>query len=647
MGIYATAFTYGPPVLRDADADASLVAELRTKIEDQRDNINIVPGEGSVRGVWVYNGDIYAFRNKTGGATAGMYKSSSSGWVEVDLGQALNFDSTTDSGEPTPGDSGTPTEITGATSGATGNLAGITYNGLWELGATGTMVLTDITGGFSDGEDLQMSLLNFDGGSEEIFAGDTVTGETSGETAIVTSVTISSGTWSGSDAAGWLSIKNNSGTWTNDENIQVSGVTKALVNGASEPSKVNIAKASGTVYSQTIAPNGKYEFINYNFRGESTGITMYGVNGVDNGFSYDGNTFIKIVTGVDVDTPEHINAHTKHLFFSYPNGSIQHSSIGYPNKWSAITGAAELTVGDVVTGFSTEVNDVQSIFTRNNTFMLYGTSAADWNLRRFHQGTGAIPFTLQKMDQTFFLDDRGITSIFTVQAFGDFQAAVASDSIDPYIQKKKDNAILSVRVRAKNQYRIYFDDKTGIVMTYINRENQGIMPFTMKHQISSVCSAEDSNGFEVIYGGFEDGYVRKLDSGTSYDGLSIPAFIRTAYHNYGSPQVKKRFRDINLEVNADTATTITVAPSFDYGGTFNPKTSPSATTYTVGVTADQWNEDDVSNDDVGITVVASERLKINGIGTNMALVIKNESIYDKPITLQGVVVNYSPRGLRR
>ncbi len=647
MGIYATAFTYGPPVLRDSDADASLVAELRTKIEDQRDNINIVPGEGSVRGVWVYNGDIYAFRNKTGGATAGMYKSSSSGWIEVDLGQALNFDSTTDSGEPTPGDSGTPTEITGATSGATGNLAGITYNGLWELGATGTMVLTDITGGFSDGEDLQMSLLNFDGGSEEIFAGDTVTGETSGETAIVTSVTISSGTWSGSDAAGWLSIKNNSGTWTNDENIQVSGVNKALVNGASEPSKVNIAKASGTVYSQTIAPNGKYEFINYNFRGESTGITMYGVNGVDNGFSYDGNTFIKIVTGVDVDTPEHINAHTKHLFFSYPNGSIQHSSIGYPNKWSAITGAAELTVGDVVTGFSTEVNDVQSIFTRNNTFMLYGTSAADWNLRRFHQGTGAIPFTLQKMDQTFFLDDRGITSIFTVQAFGDFQAAVASDSIDPYIQKKKDNAILSVRVRAKNQYRIYFDDKTGIAMTYINRENQGIMPFTMKHQISSVCSAEDSNGFEVIYGGFEDGYVRKLDSGTSYDGLSIPAFIRTAYHNYGSPQVKKRFRDINLEVNADTATTITVAPSFDYGGTFNPKTSPSATTYTVGVTADQWNEDDVSNDDVGITVVASERLKINGIGTNMALVIKNESIYDKPITLQGVVVNYSPRGLRR
>ena len=25
---------------------------------------------------------------------------------------------------------------------------------------------------------------------------------------------------------------------------------------------------------------------------------------------------------------------------------------------------------------------------------------------------------------------------------------------------------------------------------------------------------EDENGFEVVYGGFEDGYVRKIDSGT-------------------------------------------------------------------------------------------------------------------------------------
>ena len=641
MGLYATSLSYGPPVLRDADADASLVTELQTAIEDQRSNINIVPGEGSVLGVWVFSGNIYAFRNKTGNATAAMYKSTTTGWDEVDLGTALNFDGTTTNGEFIVG-----SVITGA-GGATGTIAGVSYYGLWETGAKGTVVLTGITGTFVDDEALSSPTLAFDAGTSEIKKDDVITGATSGITATVKKVTISSGAWSSSDAVGYFSITGNTGTWTDGEKIQVSSADKADVNGASQPSSRTLAKADGTQYAQTIEPGGKYEFITYNFRGDTAGITMYGVNTVGNGFSWDGTTFIKIKTGTTTDTPEHVIAHNKHLFYSYPGGSIQHSSIGAPTQWSAITGAAELSVGDVVSGFSTEVNDVMSIFTKNETFMLYGSSAADWNLRRFHQGTGAVPYTLQKMDQTFFLDDRGITSIFTVQAFGDFQSSVASDSIDPYMQKKKDNAILSVRVRGKNQYRLYFDDKTGVEMTYINRQNQGIMPFTMKDQISAVCSAEDSNGFEVVYGGFSDGYVRKIDSGTSFDGQSIPSFIRTAYHNYGSPQTKKRFRDLNLEVNADTSTTLTVQPSFDFGGTFTPRSSPSASSYTVNVTADQWNEDDISNDSTGVTVVASERIKINGIGTNMGLIIKNESIYDKPITLQGVVVNYSLRGIRR
>ncbi len=647
MGVYASSLSYGPPVLRDASVDASLVTELRQAIEDQRSLIGIVPGEGNVNGVWVYGGNTYAFRNKSGGASAGMYQSTSTGWSEVDLGQALNFDGTTDAGEPTPGDTGTPTTIVGGSSGAQGDLAGISYNGLWETGASGIMILTNITGTFTDNENLNMPLLAYNSGSIEMSVGDTITGASSGKTAVVTSVVISTGTISAGDAAGYISVKNNSGTWTASEAININGVDHATVNGSSQPSNVTVAKANGAVYAQTLQPGGKYEFVNYNFRGESTGQTMYGASTVDNGFSWDGTTFIKYDTGMDVDTPEHVIAHNKHLFLSYTNGSIQHSSIGAPNKWSVVEGAAELNVGDIVTGFSTEVNNVMSIFTRNDAYMLYGTSSADWELRRFHQGAGAIPYTLQKMDQTFFLDDRGLTSIFTVQYFGDFQSAVASDKVDPYIQNKKDNTVNSIRVRGKNQYRIFFDDKTGLAMTFLNRKNRGMMPFTLDHQVISVCSAEDINGFEVLFAGFDDGYVRKLDSGTSFDGSSVDSFIRTAYYNYGSPQIKKRFRELRLEVNADTSTTLTVIPSYDFGGTFDPKTSPVSSEYDVTVSADQWNEDDVSNPSTGITVVASERLKINGIGTNMGLIIKNNVTYDKPITLQGAVVDFSARGVRR
>ena len=646
MGLLATALSYGPPVLREIYDGSTIVDEARTAIEDQRSLIQVVPGEGAVLGVWVFNGDVYSFRNKSGGASAGMYKSTSTGWTEIDLGTGLNFDGTAANGEPIPGDAGTPTTIVGA-GGAQGDLMGISYYGAWSTGGTGVMVLTNITGTFVDDETLSMPLLAFDTGSIEIEVGDTITGATSGKTATVTSVTINSGTLAGGDAAGFISIKDNSGTWTDSEPINVGGVQRALVNGASEPTSTTVATADGTQYSLSLPAGGQYELTNYNFRGETTGITMYGVNTVGKGFSWDGTTFIPIHTGMDPDTPDHIAAHQKHLFYSFPNGSIQHSSIVAPNKWSALTGASELGIGDNVSGFSTEVNNVMSVFTRNDAYMLYGTSSADWELRKFHAGAGAIPYTLQKMDQTFFLDDRGITSIFTVQYFGDFQSAVASDKIDPYVQDKKDNAIGSLRVRGKNQYRLYFDDKTGVEMTFINKKNQGLMPFTLDHQVKCLASAEDSNGFEVLYGGFDDGYVRRIDSGTSFDGGTVSSFVRTAYYHYDSPGSRKRFRELGLEVNADTSTTLTLTPSYDFGGTFTPKTSPISSAYSVTVTADQWSEADISNSSTGVTVVASERIKINGIGTNMGLIISNSSIYDKPITLQGAIVDYTPRGVRR
>ena len=646
MGLFATAISYGPPVLRDIYDGSTIVSEARTAIEDQRNKIGIVPGEGPVRGVWVFGANTYAFRNKTGGASAGMYKSTSTGWSEVDLGTALNFDASVVSGEPVPGDSGTPTTIVG-NGGAQGDLTGISYYGDWTTGAKGVMVLTNITGTFVDDEDLKMPLLAFDTGSVEISEGDSLVGGTSGKTATVTSVTITTGTIAGGDAEGFISVKNNSGTWTNSEPININGIQHALINGAAEPAEVAVASADGTQYAQSLTAGGQYEFTNYNFRGETSGATMYGANTVGKAFSWDGTTFIPIQTGMDTDTPEHIAAHQKHLFLSFPNGSIQHSSIVAPNKWSALTGAAELGIGDNVSGFSNEVNNVMSIFTKNEAYMLYGTSSADWELRKFHAGAGAIPYTLQKMDQTFFLDDRGITSIFTVQYFGDFQSSVASDKIDPYIQNKKDNAIGSLRVRGKNQYRLYFDDKTGVEMTFINKKNQGLMPFTIDHQVKCLVSAEDVNGFEVLYGGFDDGYVRRMDSGTSFDGGTVSSFVRSAYYHYDTPGSRKRFRELGLEVNADTSTTLTVTPDYDFGGTYTPNTSPISSSYSVSVTADQWTEADISNSSTGVTVVASERVKINGIGTNMGLIISNSSIYDKPITLQGAIVDFTPRGIRR
>ena len=638
MGLYATSLSYGPPVKRDASADASLVTELQLRIENQRSLITEVPGEGSVLGVWVYNGYIYAFRNKTGGATSGMYKSSTIGWSEVDLGSAINFDTTTTNGEIVVGSA-----ISGATSGAEATVSAISYSGNWDTGAEGTAVITGVTGTFVDDEDIQMSTIAFDGGTVEILEGDSIVGPTSGQTATVKKITIITGAYSTGDAAGFLSVISNSGTWTNNEEIQVSGAKRALVNGASEPSVVTVAKTQGTLYSQTIAPNGKYDFVNFNFIGEQGIEKMYGANNVDNAFEWDGTTFCKLKTGMSTDTPKYISAFKRHLFLSYPKGSVQNSSLGQPNVWSTALGAAEIVIGDEVTGFSVETKDSFAIFGRNNIYILYGTSRLDWNLTQFYTGTGAVERSVEKMQTTIFLDDRGIVSLGSTLNYGDFKQAIISQKVDPLVQKYKDKIQTSLRVREKNQYRLYFNDKTGITMTFINGRNEGILPFVLEHQIICSVSGESSDGTEVLYGGFDDGYVRKIDSGTSLDGEAVDSFVRLAYHHYGSPQNKKRFREITLELSADTSTTLSIQPEYNYGD----GTVPTTATYSVDVTNDEWTVDDVTNSSLGIAVIDKARARIHGVGETMGIIIKNNSIYDKPVTLQGAIVQYSERGLKR
>jgi hypothetical protein len=59
--------------------DAGVIAARRAAIQ-------AVPGEGPIRGVWVYKGVVYAFRNAVGGASCVMWASSGAGWVSKKTG---------------------------------------------------------------------------------------------------------------------------------------------------------------------------------------------------------------------------------------------------------------------------------------------------------------------------------------------------------------------------------------------------------------------------------------------------------------------------------------------------------------------------------------------------------------------------------
>jgi hypothetical protein len=125
---------------------------LNLAADDYRADIQAVPGSGSILGVAIYKGDVYAWRNVVGNASAAMFRATSGGWAAVALGFELAFNSGTGTAIA-EGDT-----VTGQTSGATGVVARVVVeNGTSWSGATGRLILSSTSGTFAAPEHLRVA----------------------------------------------------------------------------------------------------------------------------------------------------------------------------------------------------------------------------------------------------------------------------------------------------------------------------------------------------------------------------------------------------------------------------------------------------------------------------------------------------------
>jgi hypothetical protein len=200
--------------------------------------------------------------------------------------------------------------------------AGGTAGNLWKQTAGGWVQVTF-------GRELQ-----FTGATGQINDGDTVTGASSGATAVVIRAMLRTGTWTVA-GVGTLIFASVTGTFTNGENIQVGGVTKAVASGGDTA----IARAVG----------GHIETVVENFTGALNTKRVYGVDGVNFAFEFDGVNYIPIRTGMAADAPAHLAYHRNHLFLSFL-GALQYSGVGQPYSYTLLTGANEIGMGDVISG---------------------------------------------------------------------------------------------------------------------------------------------------------------------------------------------------------------------------------------------------------------------------------------------------------
>jgi hypothetical protein len=394
----------------------------------------------------------------------------------------------------------------------------------------------------------------------------------------------------------------------------------------------------------TLAPSGRYSCINHNFGGLSSSTKMYGASGSHKAFEFDGSVFVPIRTGMVTDTPRHITVHVNHLILSF-DGSAQHSAVGNPYSYTIINGAGELAMGDTITGFMSLVGSnataALAIFTTNKTSILYGSSSDDWNLVTYSFEAGGFNYTMQNIGQGYVFDALGVRQIAADQNFGNFANAQVTKIVRPFIEARITRSVGSCIVRLRNQYRLLFDDKYALHITFDNGQIVGIMPIQYAHSMTCINSFESNSGEEYIYAGDTGGFVYRMEKGTSFDGEEIIAYLNLSFNHAKSPRLRKRYRKAVYEITGGAYAEMQAAYEIGYASSeIDQGNSSNMVTPFGNVFWDSFVWDSFYWD--GRTLLPAEQ-DLTGTAENISLIIRSTSDYFLPFTVNSAIIHYTNR----
>lgn len=612
--------TPGPVAIGTAVAQTvSITALLRAQYlagaaDVYRALIGAVPGSGTVLGVvgMIFSNvdNVYAFRANAGGTAVNLYKSSATGWVQVPFFNIVSFTSGGGAQTLAPGVGG-QTIVAGQIEVVQGTLTAQNASGIT---VQGELDVSDAQPQPQDGDTLTQGAV----------------------TATIKRVMWQSGSWGGT-AAGQFVVTNPTGG-------NFSAGTATTTSGA-------IITLSGIQTAITLAVGGHFEFVKANFSGQQITRRIYGCDGVNQCFEFDGTTLAPIATGLSPDVPSHICFHKNFLFVSQ-GSSISYCGAGTPFKWSSIDGGGEIATGDVVTGMLTlpgsQTSPTLGVYMQTNTSLLYGTDPTTFNFVSFNVGSGAFPRSMQNLSDTFLMDDFGVVTLRTSLNWGNFLPTALTKNIQPFITQERSKLVESSVQRLKSQYRVFFSDGYAIWLTMVNQDYMGSSIVLFPNPVFCVDEGDNSQGVEFTYFGSSDGlgYVYQMDMGTSFDGAAINAYVTTAWNPIGSPRVLKRFRASSLEMQGNAYAAISFGYKLGYGSAligqpnpvatasgFSPAASWDAFTWDAFV----WDGNTLSPTDVDMT----------GTGENVQVTISSGTNYIDTFTLNSVIHHWTPRrGIR-
>lgn len=400
-----------------------------------------------------------------------------------------------------------------------------------------------------------------------------------------------------------------------------------------------------------IQPGGHGEHVKCNFSGQLVTRRIYGCDGVNQCFEFDGVTYAPISTGLSPDMPSHIYFHNEYLWISQ-GSSIFYCGVGTPFKWDSIDGGGEIATGDAVTGMITlpgsQTTATMAVFMTTNTAFLYGTDPTTFNFVTFNTGLGALPRTAQNLFDTFFFDTLGAVTLRTTLNWGNFLPSTLTKNILPFILQERDKLCASSIMRQKSQYRLFFSDGYGLWITMINQQYLGASVVQFPNPVYVCDETVTTSGAEVTYFGSNDGlgYVYQMDTGTSFDGADLNARALLAWDAIKSPRILKRFRAASIEMASSSFAEIQFGYQLGYNTPLigQPTSVPYSTNFVASPYWDSFTWDSFTWD--GLTLAPTD-VDVTGTAENIQVLITSGTNYIDTYNLNSVIHHYSPRrGIR-
>lgn len=300
-----------------------------------------------------------------------------------------------------------------------------------------------------------------------------------------------------------------------------------------------------------------------------------GVNGADYPFVYDGSTFKKLAqASSDVIGASHIAWFKNQLVFA-KGDTIIITSPFTDDDFLPANGSAIINVGSAIVGLEV-FREQLIIFSEKRINRLVGNTTADFQLQPITTDLGCVAEdTIKEVGgDIMFLGPDGLRLLSATDKIGDFNLGSVSKNIQAELTAliNSSESFSSVVIRGKSQYRLF-----GYTASFTSAASSCVLGTQMLSAegsaynwseivgIKSYVSDSDYKGkTETIIFSHSDGFVYKMESGSSFDGANIHAVFATPYVPVTDPRIRKTIYRVDLYTAPVGGVDITFNMKFDF-----------------------------------------------------------------------------------